>query len=1052
MSDYTCNKNVDCYKNAIQASTFAGPLKLMTTMAQGWTADALFTLMVDVYGVKIRLDSLIFTDFMTNMDTWLSTDFVAETRKYIENVVTDQINGGNQYVTKIECQMNYSKYQSGGIFKYSPVIAEIDGFKQPSCYNTAAFTANGLDATQQAAIAASLSAPGYMPIELGSVPCMGKGGDPWNTPGYYCAWKPQLTITSKFVEVNRNDPLEEHGGDFYSTPEVDIINVFNEVNVAIMAAKMDPVHGMCLSIGEDGPPVVSTSKTCQDWFGALITQQKKNFAGLMGLYMYLKNPAFYGGNGSGLLSLKQIHQVFAAPTFLNNRLTLFGNSVCGAQVTGANYWLPPLVKSTNGLLVAQSAFTCSKMGPPSISAEQATEALAQSVVPYEADFKMFETIPSAANIQSAVFGSGYHSEWNPTGSRKFYASAVQNSGKPIFCKMLDKVTGVAKESQLDANTQITCLSNVSGLGTPDVNGVMNLPAGYPYVLQNYGYQGDTKGGVFALADAKTGIQVRPGNSGPVLIYQINPGNEAGQCDGGDQANDGKVVTAKLNFGWGDKTQSQATPVYCMDMTAFAQPSTYMYYFGGELEIKQVDANGNSWTWKAQQVGRRNPLDTQSKTLLPVCYFAPNSGSGLNVNANTGFAQGLDETQGALTPAGDDAVDVCSSNSYPTHTKYYLVMMGQGWQSATRSSLKAYLIQDKTGAQVLQYKNWDQNTTYWEDLLVSMNTDTIERAMNSGDACSELNAAICKSVTPIGATSPIMGVQLANRKWNAKFDPFCDDVNGNGHCDCYAQRTSTPKAPESCTLEDDSAEPTISNPPYYSGSPNADKYEAMFAAKGGKSGEELSTIVDQNGATVPFNGMYLNDNQLWMDMNSVFQCKYHSGSETAYRSPSWIMWDNFGSLHHGGCPESEGGTITQPNCSGGMDNCAGGGPVRMIKPLPAKNTYAIARPNSIIKLINYATKTVGQGITVNPDAQIFSFDEALAFVALRGLMPALNTPVYQAGTTEASEANVLAGSMAAFQEVFVPSLTQDKSKMDISSAVLRAITHPDELSSGSLKKK
>ena len=114
---------------------------------------------------------------------------------------------------------------------------------------------------------------------------------------------------------------------------------------------------------------------------------------------------------------------------------------------------------------------------------------------------------------------------------------------------------------------------------------------------------------------------------------------------------------------------------------------------------------------------------------------------------------------------------------------------------------------------------------------------------------------------------------------------------------------------------------------------------------------------------------------------------------------------------------------------------------MIKPVTANNTYAISRPNTLIKMINYATKTSGQGITIGATEQKFSFDEALALVALRGLMPVVNMPIYSAGTTTANSANILPGVIPNFQSVHVSNGGGD---MDISSAVLRAILHPTEL--------
>ena len=114
---------------------------------------------------------------------------------------------------------------------------------------------------------------------------------------------------------------------------------------------------------------------------------------------------------------------------------------------------------------------------------------------------------------------------------------------------------------------------------------------------------------------------------------------------------------------------------------------------------------------------------------------------------------------------------------------------------------------------------------------------------------------------------------------------------------------------------------------------------------------------------------------------------------------------------------------------------------MVNPVPMNNTYAIARPNAIINLINYATKTVGQGVAIDANAQVFTFDEALALVALRYQMPTFDIPVYATGTTTASTAALVKGGLPYFTQVRISNTGRD---LDLTSAILRAITHPSEV--------
>ena len=79
------------------------------------------------------------------------------------------------------------------------------------------------------------------------------------------------------------------------------------------------------------------------------------------------------------------------------------------------------------------------------------------------------------------------------------------------------------------------------------------------------------------------------------------------------------------------------------------------------------------------------------------------------------------------------------------------------------------------------------------------------------------------------------------------------------------------------------------------------------------------------------------------------------------------------------------------------------------PKPMNNAYDIERPNTMTGLINFATKTIGQGVQISPTAKIFSFDEALALIALRYEFPPENFAVYQPGTTTASKLRFLISS-------------------------------------------
>ena len=139
----------DCYKRAIINSPFYGAFSLLQNMANDWSVESIFTLLTDVLDFQIGIDGIIYTDFGTKLDSWFNTDFVFQTRKYIANVIHDQIlNFGSAYPFKIECSIRYQKYRNGGELKYSPVLDNSSGIEQPNCQNTEALLLNGLTQTQ----------------------------------------------------------------------------------------------------------------------------------------------------------------------------------------------------------------------------------------------------------------------------------------------------------------------------------------------------------------------------------------------------------------------------------------------------------------------------------------------------------------------------------------------------------------------------------------------------------------------------------------------------------------------------------------------------------------------------------------------------------------------------------------------------------------------------------------------------------------------------------------------------------------------------------------
>lgn len=1014
-----------CYKSAIEASPFAGQFKMLQAAANGWTVEAIYTFLTDSAGFTVSIDNFLYTDFGTKMDTWLGTDFVAATKAFIAAVVADQAAGGtNAYALKISCRGSYSKYHAGGEFSFDPVITN----GVPSCKNSAALQANGLSAGQANTVIAAINADGHDAIQLGTTACSTPNG--WNDANYFCMWPPEMLLISKFKEVNRNDP-EGKNGSWEETQRIGLVNIFPEMNTVLQnLGSMSPPESDCATAGQNGPPTIKNTTACSNWFGNIMLENKKNFAGILGLYMYLKNPSAYTTGGSSKLSLDDIHKIFTGSSFLNAKLAAWAPMYNGVSVSYGQEtrYLQPILayNSSSDKFSLQDIF---KYGASAPNSTQANAAIAASTLPYKYTFQMFEHIPDADEVRTFVFGSSHHEEWNPSGTKYFYTAGVLNTGKPVLCKMVNSETGKSMESELSTKTSIQCLSDYSGI--TNTNGALTgVSASYPYVLVNRGWMGDAEGSLYALADRKTGMPVRPGNS-EIFVKEYRTTN-ASICKTVGEKN--TIVTAIMKYGWGDDTREESMKSYCLDMSGFTNSSLYRFYDGGELEIKQKTSDGQVFTFRMRQVGVRSTAGSDTTTLAPLCAFTSNITKDQQTNLST--LTGGTLTSGAITSRGtsDLVFDLCSNNSsHASLTKYYLIMMG-GSENSTRSSMKAFLMSSSGSAEFVQAVAWGMGTTF-EDTILSVGPDVIEGA---GAGLSS------QAVAPTSAPVFTSNVKLLNTKYNAKFDPYCDDVNGNGYCDCYDGATfnsdtgtGTLKAdPTQCSLLDYAAEPTMSNAPYCVQCDNSAKIAALFAAMGGKAGADLTTVpaLTVGGATInsaSFNGTYLQANSMWFNTDESFQCQYKKTGESFYRKPTFVRWENF-SKNAEGCPAANG-TITAIT-NWGQGNEVGGGPVRMVLPKPMNNAYDVAKPDTMMKLVNYATKSIGQNVTLASSEKVFSFDEALALMSLRHSMPVKITVYSSDGTTPAPGAHPM------FQQVE----TVDKHS-DAASAVLRGLTRPSELS-------
>lgn len=1043
--------SASCYLNAIKASPFFGPFRLMKTMVNGWDVESIYTLLTDVMGYQINLDSITYTSFGTRLDTWLGTDFIARTRTFTKNMLDDQTANGNSYVTQIVCSFNYSKYNGGGQIYYNPELATVNGIANtPSCKqantSSGALTQNGLSPSQVTAINNAIDADAHSAIQLGSTSCSG----PYDS-NYFCAWPPQMVIKSKASEVNRNDPLGTNNNSFIQSENVSMINVFQIVMDTLTNATIpnDTTVGPnlgtpCMVMPMNGAPTVNDDTFCNNWFSSLFTADVKHgFAGVMGLYMALKNNSLGSNN---LMSLNDIYTMFSSAGFFGTKLTNQSSFIWGIQYNqngGGTNWIAALLNNPtpsaaySGNYTLDPAFAAPNSSPITYTA--AAALYNASTYGYNDSFKIFENIPTAEAVKGYVFKSSYHVDYNPTGNSTYWAAGGKvtpagNTGgataDPIFCKMSNTSGPVEVDMANNPNITITC-SDAATLGVSvDANGNLTIPDGfaYPYTLAQWGYQGDSRGSLFVLIDRKTGFQIRP-NGREQYVYQQSPGNLNNVCDGA-HGDVNTVVQTTMSMGNGNTMVDQLITAYCMDMSAFSTTNQLGFYWGGNKQISSGNPFCPSCTMGVSVVGGLNTNIANNWVTSPVCAFAAtDSLTVANDVATSGAGGVVINGSGKITNLGDIIIDYCSVSHGGT-TAYNLIAVN-GWGATSTATLYAQFLPQTTGAKVLQWSAFPSTGGYNPtDYFLAVDAATLNNAFQA--TYSKVDHSY--RVAPTAPPTQIQGISLANPSWQTKFDPYCDSVEGDGQCHCK-DADNNPKSGNDCTLEDTPTDPTMSSSPYWIPYGEAPTKElAFFAAFGGKSGSQL---VDNSNVPMSwsssdwtgsggsaFNAIHVNTQQ-------AFVCKYLKTGETTYRRPT--MMSNAWSHNQAGCPDVTG-TINAYSCNNdcqfpiGATAATGGGPMRVVNPVPMNNAYAVLTPNAAVKLVNYATKDIGQGISVNPTEKLFTFDTALALTSFRKMFPLTGIHVTSSGDT-------IPGALGVFQRVMDPSLPRDSDHLDPVSSVL-----------------
>lgn len=1089
-----------CYKNALLSSTQSSTLNVVKTLVQTWNVRNLLNFIVVTLNYQLSFDNFIFSRLGTEIDNWASSDFIAKTREVVIDLVNnpDYIGGdpnNGEQVAKIECKIWYNKFQSGGEAIFRPtLVTNNDGLQEPSCLNKkeiALLTGlNESDTKIANYFTALASAQGDWKYQIGNakdinnnpLPC--NNSISWNTSDSFCLSKPELKFSSRLVEPDRND-LSGENNRFSPERRAGLI----EASDLIMAKLLEienlskvagPLFG-CINMSNNGPPTIDFANiNCSNKLKTEMSKLRNEFGGIGGLYNYLNYPDRYASSGSSKLSLSDIHKAFSRIDFSSSQLinvtrdSYYSRSVNTGTMNLTN-WVSPTVEFSIGIPFLSNIFKPSANNFTNSSIDTTTFF---SIVEngklsnkYNLTFKMFEKIPILTDIQASIQSASHHENFNPFGAKYTNAVArkkpkdslgnVDYSAKdfPVFCKMVNRSNDQAMLKELSPDTKIVCIPDPTDITNPNLtNGATtidsndsakfnNMPTGYPFVLQQRGFNGDQYGSVYGLADRKTGMSVRIGGE-EVFILEAKATNDSsfvvenGPCtpNGTSGVNvtnysiNGNVVKVKMFYGQGNNSKNDIRKAYCLNMSSIISidADTRLFY-GGNISVTSTQ-NGSTFNYNMPLVGGKDINDTQNFNFKPMCWFSASS-YFVSDSVNSSYGQTKFKTSSSYTgasssyvdsggnthlvvgPQGTDVVDFCenaASYSSTLPVTYYLTFFSD------------YSFIDVTKFRSTKpigiYSDTDKTTYYG----IISNLGLIEANLKP----TLTTLPVSTKLANMGASSFTNSVRILNLKHNSKYDPYCDDIDGDGVCNCKNSLGALVTNRE-CTLADEVLEPTMSFPPYRSDSSDGKKYVDFFNTFGGKSGANLSdaTLL----STIDMK--YLNDNKIYLDYQAIFKCAFKQGSNSEALSPNFFHSGKFSNTHFSGCPEADSAmplpVITDNNNVG----TSGGGPIRIIKPVPMNNAFDIARPRKLLNMIQYATKSVGQGVAIDPSKKVFSFDEALALVQVRYDLPPRDFKV-RAGDASGSIANDLSF-------IFSPNGVCHNTP-DIITSLLTVLVHPEKL--------
>lgn len=948
----TMAREKKAYNEAINQGK-SGDQALSEAAAASWTIDKVVNMMVGTgMGVSLELDGFfsIYGTLFDEIDNMVTSNFVSSFRTYVLQLYNDLYENGITSNLSLLCNARWDGPNSDGDdIMYPPY--KVGG--ELTC-----FDADGTSDTDTLGV-----------TQNGGTEAAG-------------SYRIEAIIKSSNEEQNRNDPTgiydSYHRG--MEDSNISLVEAFDE----FMNAMDD--GGVCSAwVNTDASDDEITGFDSPFYDCVENNSLGEYFSGLIGVYKSMRDKDMRAIK----FSLDDIYNVLVGVNYMNISLgaNLWqigkGDDNYRAKITiGSSdrdidaYMLLDDGTSDSGrpvfTLECASNGGLDLCGGGTAAVNQTTDLatfkalLAKYKPSYDAMMKEFENIPSMTEIKEWIFKSAHFEPYNLAGSERFHVIGnVPASGDkwiadtPIMCK-IDSPN--AAGDFVKDQSSITCdiANSVSwDAETGDPSDTSTYAAYYALQERGGGGSNGQSDRYYSLLNINNGTEYRLNGR----EFRIR-GIRQGYADSDEASIDGTTLQNKtLEFcdTWeedGEMKQHCWKEVFSYVAVSllsgwFRSDDYWPYTWDVPMEYKYWDADSENYiteTWRMPIAMTKNNSPDNYDDDWAVCVRVDEN-IVVTDTTNDDYAKVM-----SISLTSDTTTDLVDCFDNDQALFYYL----QPQWGADSSSDQKYSLVRNDGV-------WMWNDTSSDIALINIGDLQSKPGINLGPTIKE---------------SWLNHYQVANLGHDAKFDPYCDDVDNDGECDCTDEDED-----EECTLEDTFTEPTISDAPYWLGDASADFIANVIDTCKGKEGQDL------HGCLVGKDDL----KNMWVEWDTLMECS--NSNKTMSWVDVWRMIDdasptdyNFGS----GCGISSNDYM---------------GEVRMKNLVKRDNAYDIEKPNTILKLISSATASAGTGVQIGRYEEKFSFQEAMAMAYLRLAMP-LNLKVMY-------NSNVVKNMGVFFHQVRIP---------------------------------